>query len=92
MRPPGKVPMPSRQYLWQMKQLSNGNCIICGKPRTQYRYRCDACTAKQRTVARERRGREAAAKLAQGPVAATPQPESLLQRAVEPAATHRSLP
>jgi hypothetical protein len=84
--------MPSRQYLWQMKQLSNGNCIICGKPRNDYRYRCDVCTAKQRVVARERRSREAAAKLAATLALTKPEPESLLQTATEPAATHRSLP
>ena len=46
--------MPSRQYLWQVKQQAKGNCIICGKPRVQYRFRCDVCTGKQRTWARER--------------------------------------
>jgi hypothetical protein len=51
--------MPSRQYLWQVKQQAKGNCIICGKPRAQYRFRCDVCTAKQRTLARERRNQTA---------------------------------
>jgi predicted amidophosphoribosyltransferase len=80
--------MPSRQYLWQLKQQSQGNCIICGKPRTNYRYRCDACTAKQRIAARER-----SSSLAR-PKELTPTtlpPESQSQTAVAPAATRQSL-
>jgi len=51
--------MPSRQYLWQVKQQAKGNCIICGKPRARYRFRCDVCTAKQKVLARGRKDRSA---------------------------------
>ena len=51
--------MPSRQYLWQVKKQAQGNCIICGKPRDRYRFRCDVCTAKQKALARERKDRNA---------------------------------
>src|ERR1700690_667080 len=78
----GEVLMPSRQYLWQMKQHAKGNCIICGKPRVHYQYRCDACTAKQRDGARERnknRSTDSPPALPENLAVATPQPESRLQ-------------
>jgi hypothetical protein len=87
--------MPSRQYLWQVKQQAQGNCIICGKPRAQYRYRCDACTAKQRAAARGRgkdHTQELSILLSNGRTDTTPQPESRLQMADVPAATRQSLP
>jgi hypothetical protein len=87
--------MPSRQYLWQVKQQAKGNCIICGKPRAQYRYRCDVCTAKQRASARERgrdRNKELSMMPSNGPAETTPQPGPQLQMADGPAATRQSLP
>lgn len=31
----------SRQRRWQMKQIEQGRCQICGRPRNRYRDRCD---------------------------------------------------
>jgi hypothetical protein len=87
--------MPSRQYLWQMKQQAKGNCIICGKLRVHYRYRCDDCTVKQRTAARRReknRAENAASNPGEQPALAMPRLGQASPVATELSAMHRSLP
>jgi len=43
----------SRQYNWQLKQMKNGNCIICGEKVSHYARWCDGCALKQRIKRRK---------------------------------------
>lgn len=47
------VTAPSRQRLWQIARMKEGNCTLCAKP-AQGRYNCDAC-AKRNGVYKRRR-------------------------------------
>src|SRR5215469_11371098 len=45
----------SRQLRWQLRQIEQGNCRICGKPAT-FRGYCLDCRVVRREWAREKNG------------------------------------
>jgi hypothetical protein len=48
----------SRQRKWQERQLHDGKCVQCGKPRGESKRLCDECLDKDLDRRRAKRGVE----------------------------------
>jgi hypothetical protein len=49
----------SRQRMYQLKRISEGNCQWCGKPRATSKCACEECLKRNRERNRTRKGQSA---------------------------------